>query len=168
MLLETNSKILNGHIDEAQLIRFEKKLNKKRNKQQRYEEINKNHLNLKKINPLTENQRLAFKSWNSGLNLMLHGLAGTGKSYVSLYLALKEILSNESQYKNIVIVRSAVPTRDIGFLPGSVKDKTKIYDWISCLVKDKIYFGPFPNQLMIDTLIEEKFDLIINLRLFFS
>jgi len=128
MLLETDSKILNGHIDEAQLIRFEKKLNKKRNKQHRHEEINRNHLNLKKINPLTENQRLAFKSWNSGYNLMLHGLAGTGKSYVSLYLALKEILSSDSQYKNIVIVRSAVPTRDIGFLPGSVKDKTKIYE----------------------------------------
>jgi len=128
MLLETNSKILNGHTDEAQLIRFERKLNKKRNKQQRHEEINKNHLHLKKINPLTENQKLAFKSWNSGFNLLLHGLAGTGKSYISLYLALKEILSNDSRYKNIVIVRSAVPTRDIGFLPGSVKDKTKIYE----------------------------------------
>ena len=126
MLLETNSKILNGHTEEAQLIRFEKKINKKRNKQQaKQEEINRNHLNLKRINPLTENQRKAFKSWNSGYNLLLHGLAGTGKSYISLYLALREILENNSQYKHIVIVRSAVPTRDIGFLPGSVKDKTK-------------------------------------------
>lgn len=128
MLLETNSKRLNEHIDEAQLIRFERKINKKRNKQQKHEDFNKNHLNLKKINPLTENQKIAFKSWNSGYNILLHGLAGTGKSYISLYLALKEILNGESQYKNIVIVRSAVPTRDIGFLPGSVKDKTKIYE----------------------------------------
>lgn len=129
MLLETNSKILNGHTEEAQLIRFEKKLNKKRNKQQaKQEEINRNHLNLKRINPLTENQKKAFKSWNSGFNLLLHGLAGTGKSYISLYLALREILENNSQYKHIVLVRSAVPTRDIGFLPGSVKDKTKVYE----------------------------------------
>jgi len=129
MLLETNSKILNGHIEEAQLIRFEKKLNKKRHKQQqKQEEISRNHLNLKRINPLTDNQRKAFKSWNGGSNLLLHGLAGTGKSYISLYLALREILENNSHYKSIVIVRSAVPTRDIGFLPGSVKDKTKVYE----------------------------------------
>jgi phosphate starvation-inducible protein PhoH len=129
MLLETNSKILNGHIDEAQLIRFERKINKKKYKQQqKQEEISRNHLKLKRINPLTENQRKAFKSWNSGYNLLLHGLAGTGKSYISLYLALREILENNSHYKNVVIVRSAVPTRDIGFLPGSVKDKTKVYE----------------------------------------
>lgn len=129
MLLETNSKILNGHIEEAQLIRFEKKINKKRHKQQqKQEEISRNHLNLKRINPLTDNQRKAFKSWNGGSNLLLHGLAGTGKSYISLYLALREILENNSHYKSIVIVRSAVPTRDIGFLPGSVKDKTKVYE----------------------------------------
>lgn len=128
MLLETNSKILNGHIEEAQLIRFERKINKKRNKQQKNEEINKNNLHLKTINPLTENQKSAFASWNFGCNLLLHGLAGTGKSYISLYLALKEILSKNNQYKNIMIVRSAVPTRDIGFLPGSIKEKSKVYE----------------------------------------
>lgn len=129
MLLETNSKILNGHIDEVQLTRFEQRLNKRKRKQEKKEEcLNKNHLSLKRINPLTENQRAAFKSWSLGYNLLLHGLAGTGKSYVSLYLALKEIYSGESQYKQIMIVRSAVPTRDVGFLPGSIKDKTKVYE----------------------------------------
>lgn len=59
---------------------------------------------------------------------MLHGIAGTGKTFISLYLALEELLSADSQYKKIYIVRSVVPTRDMGFLPGSNKEKTKVYE----------------------------------------
>ena len=59
---------------------------------------------------------------------MLHGIAGTGKSFISLYLALNQVLGDNSQYRKIVIVRSVVPTRDMGFLPGNNKEKTKVYE----------------------------------------
>jgi phosphate starvation-inducible protein PhoH len=86
------------------------------------------NFNLKKVEPLTENQKLSFEAYNQGKNLMLHGIAGTGKSFISVYLGLQEILSESSRYKKLVIVRSVVPTRDMGFLPGNSKEKAKVYE----------------------------------------
>jgi phosphate starvation-inducible protein PhoH len=84
---------------------------------------------MRKIEPLTENQKLSFENFDKGKNLMLHGIAGTGKSFISLYLALKEIMNNKnSPYQKVIIVRSVVPTRDMGFLPGNNKEKTKVYE----------------------------------------
>lgn len=88
----------------------------------------KNHFELRKISPLTPNQDKTFTAYHQGYNLILHGYAGTGKSYISLYLALKEVLSGSALYDKIVIIRSVVPSRDIGFLPGSIKDKIKVYE----------------------------------------
>ena len=84
-------------------------------------------VNLKNVVPMTENQRKAFKSWESNKNLVLHGTAGTGKSYIAFYLALRDILKSGVQ-KRIVIIRSALPTRDIGFLPGSLTEKLAVYE----------------------------------------
>ena len=92
------------------------------------ETVQRNNLALKHITPLTENQKLTFESYDSGMNLMLHGIAGTGKSFISLYLALKEVIKPEGKYKKVIIVRSVVPTRDMGFLPGNNKEKTKVYE----------------------------------------
>lgn len=86
------------------------------------------NFNLKRIEPLTDNQKLSFEAYNQNRNLMLHGIAGTGKSFISLYLALNQVLGDNSQYRKIVIVRSVVPTRDMGFLPGNNKEKTKVYE----------------------------------------
>jgi len=83
---------------------------------------------LRHVSPLTPNQEKTFSSYRHGLNLICHGFAGTGKSYVSLYLALEELLSGKSSYDKIVIVRSVVPSRDVGFLPGSIKDKIRVYE----------------------------------------
>lgn len=83
---------------------------------------------LKHINPLTENQKTSFENYNSGKNLMLHGIAGTGKSFISMYLSLKDVLGENNNYKKVVIVRSVVPTRDMGFLPGNSKEKAKVYE----------------------------------------
>ena len=80
------------------------------------------------IHPMTDNQAVAFESWESGVNLMLHGIAGTGKTFLGLYFSLKEVMSKNTQYKKVFIIRSVVPTRDIGFLPGSQKDKMKVYE----------------------------------------
>ena len=59
---------------------------------------------------------------------MLHGIAGTGKSFIACYLAMNEIMSDPSPYKKVVIIRSAVATRDIGFMPGKSGEKTKVYE----------------------------------------
>lgn len=79
------------------------------------------------INPLTENQEKTFEAYSKDKNLVLHGAAGTGKTFISLYLALKDVLNLENPYEKIYIVRSLVPTREIGFLPGDHEDKSSLY-----------------------------------------
>ena len=86
------------------------------------------HFELKHIKPLTPNQEKAFNSYHQGYHLMLHGFAGTGKTFCALYLALKEVLTTNSIYNKIIIVRSVVPSRDMGFLPGSMKEKAAVYE----------------------------------------
>lgn len=91
------------------------------------DEAGKQHFQLKSIKPLTENQARTFEAYNEEKNLILSGSAGTGKSFLALHLGLKEILSAGSYYKRIVIIRSAVPSRDLGFVPGTLEEKSKIY-----------------------------------------
>ena len=79
------------------------------------------------VKPLTENQKTAFAQYSEGKNLLLHGAAGTGKTFITLYLALKEVLDENTPYDKIYIVRSLVPTREIGFLPGDHEDKSALY-----------------------------------------
>jgi phosphate starvation-inducible protein PhoH len=82
---------------------------------------------LKEIYPLTQNQENFFNYYRKGNTALLcHGVAGTGKTYIAMYNAFREILEN-SIYKKVIIVRSAVPSRDIGFLPGNEKEKVEIY-----------------------------------------
>lgn len=90
--------------------------------------IAKNRFELRYITPLTPNQQKMFSSYRNGQNLMLHGFAGTGKSFISLYLALEEVLNGSTLYDKVIIVRSVVPSRDVGFLPGSIKEKIKVYE----------------------------------------
>ena len=82
---------------------------------------------LVKVKPITDNQKVVFEEYKKGQNLFLHGAAGTGKTFISLYLALQNVLDTESPYDTVYIVRSAVPTREIGFLPGDEEDKTALY-----------------------------------------
>tara|TARA_R100001369_G_C3289351_1_gene163601 strand:- start:167 stop:856 length:690 start_codon:yes stop_codon:yes gene_type:complete len=89
---------------------------------------NSYNLEIKDILPLTKNQKRTFDSYNEDKNLLLHGMAGTGKTFCALYLALNDILTYKSTKNKIIIVRSAVPTRDVGFLPGSLKEKLKQYE----------------------------------------
>lgn len=80
------------------------------------------------IKPMTMNQRVAFEAWNRGSNLMLHGIAGTGKTFLAFHFALKELFHSNKRYKKVYIIRSTVPSRDMGFLPGSQRDKMKVYE----------------------------------------
>lgn len=79
------------------------------------------------LDPLTKSQENVFSSWKDGFNLVLSGSAGTGKTYISTYLSLLDILDKNSPEKKLVIVRSAVPTRDMGFLPGTLEEKEDAY-----------------------------------------
>ena len=82
---------------------------------------------MKTIQPLTENQKGFFDAYDESQIMLLHGIAGTGKTYIALYHALEEVLEKSSNFNKVVIVRSAVPSRDIGHLPGDEKEKTEVY-----------------------------------------
>ena len=79
------------------------------------------------IDPLTTNQEKFFEEYDAGKHLFAYGCAGTGKTFIALYKALKEVLDLETPYEKIYIVRSLVSTREIGFLPGDHEDKSSLY-----------------------------------------
>jgi phosphate starvation-inducible protein PhoH len=82
---------------------------------------------MKTIQPLTQNQKGFFEAYDNSQIMLLHGIAGTGKTYIALYHALEEVLEKSNKYNKVIIVRSAVPSRDIGHLPGDEKEKTEVY-----------------------------------------
>lgn len=79
------------------------------------------------IKPITENQKRMVDAWKKGQHLFLYGVAGTGKTFLSLYLALREVLNDKTDQQRVYLVRSLLPTRDIGFLPGDEEDKAFLY-----------------------------------------
>ena len=79
------------------------------------------------IEPLNDNQKQLFKSYKDGKHLVAYGCAGTGKTFISLYNAVKDVLNENTPYEHIYLVRSLVATREIGFLPGDHEDKADIY-----------------------------------------
>ena len=82
---------------------------------------------MRTIEPLTKNQEILFESYNKNQNLVAYGCAGTGKTFITLYNALKDVLDEKTPYEKIYIVRSLVATREIGFLPGDHEDKSSLY-----------------------------------------
>ena len=82
---------------------------------------------LTQIKPLTPSQEKVFDAFNKQKNLYMYGAAGTGKTFIGMYLALQEILNEQTSYDKLYIVRSLVPTREIGFLPGDHDDKAELY-----------------------------------------
>ena len=110
------------------------------------------HSQLNQIKPVTDSQKVVFDSWNQGLNQFLFGCAGTGKTFVSLYLALSEVLKNDTPYDKVVMVRSLIPTREIGFLPGDEEDKAALYQ------------VPYSNmmQFMFEQPNEQAFESLYN------
>ncbi len=79
------------------------------------------------IKPLTKNQEKFFDAYKKGKNIFSYGAAGTGKTFIALYLALKDVLNQMTPYEKVYIVRSLVSTREIGFLPGDHEDKSFLY-----------------------------------------
>jgi len=79
------------------------------------------------IDPLTDNQKRLFESYRDQKHIVAYGCAGTGKTFITLYNALQDVLDERTPYERIYLVRSLVATREIGFLPGSHDDKADIY-----------------------------------------
>jgi phosphate starvation-inducible PhoH-like protein len=86
------------------------------------------NLELHHIQPITDNQVRTFLAYDKGNNLFLHGCAGTGKTFISMYLALKELEDGRSRRRKLVIIRTAQSSKDIGFLPGDEKRKLEVYE----------------------------------------
>lgn len=82
---------------------------------------------LSHTSPKTVNQSRVFDAYAAGQNLILHGVAGTGKTFLSLYLALEAAIAGREP-RPVVVIRSVVPTRDMGFLPGGVSEKSAVYE----------------------------------------
>ena len=82
---------------------------------------------LRDIEPLTENQEELYRCYKNDQNLVAYGAAGTGKTFITLYNALEDVLDPRTPYEKIYIVRSLVATREIGFLPGDHEDKSLLY-----------------------------------------
>jgi phosphate starvation-inducible protein PhoH len=90
--------------------------------------INKQNFDLIEVTPLTDAQQRFFDNYETKKNQILMGSAGAGKTFLAFYKAFEEIIHSKSDYRRIVIVRSAVPTRDIGFLPGTLEEKSQVYE----------------------------------------
>ena len=82
---------------------------------------------MRDIEPLTQNQKTLFEAYENNKNIVAYGCAGTGKTFITLYNALQDVLDPTSSYEKIYIVRSLVATREIGFLPGDHEDKSSLY-----------------------------------------
>ena len=82
---------------------------------------------MREIDPLTDNQKVLFDSYSKNQNIVAYGAAGTGKTFITLYNALRDVLDPSTPYEKIYIVRSLVATREIGFLPGDHEDKSSLY-----------------------------------------
>lgn len=113
--------------------------------------------NLQRIDPMSDNQSKAFHGYHKDKNLILSGSAGTGKTFIAMYLALKEMLEGNSPYKKVVIIRSIVPTRDIGFLPGDEAEKKEAYmlpyiEICNELFNDKLAFEKLQDHGQIEFL----------------
>ena len=92
-------------------------------KLQHIESMNIRIDDLRTIEPVTGAQKYAWQSWREGDNLAMVGTAGTGKTFLAMYLALEEIMDKSTPFDSLRIIRSAVPTREVGFLPGTIEEK---------------------------------------------
>jgi phosphate starvation-inducible protein PhoH and related proteins len=138
----------------------QKRLTKKQQRALRHQgvldennEINVGKFEMMNVDPMTETQARAYMAWEEGKNLLLHGCAGTGKTFIGLHMAIQSVLAGE--FKKVVIVRSAVPTRDIGFLPGSVEEKLKVYEQPYSSITKSLFgrgdaYDILKNKFMVD------------------
>lgn len=105
---------------------------------------------MKKIDPQTENQLSVFDSWDDGDNIVLAGSAGTGKTFLAMYLALESVLTRDTPYHRVIIVRSVVPVRDMGFLPGTLEEKKEVFETPYKSICNELFNDPKSYNKMIN------------------
>lgn len=97
---------------------------------------------LRTIDPLTKNQERFFEAYKNGSELMvLHGVAGTGKSFIALYKAIEEVLDKGKHFDKLIIVRSAVQSREVGHLPGDLEEKLEQYQLPYKAIMNNLFSG---------------------------
>lgn len=79
------------------------------------------------VEPMTMSQEVVFAAWDEGNHIVMSGSAGSGKTFLGMYLALEDVLDKGTEWEQVVICRSVVPTREIGFLPGTLEEKIEAY-----------------------------------------
>jgi len=99
--------------------------------------------------PLTDNQKIAFDSWDDGDNLALVGTAGTGKTFLAMYLAMETVTDKQTPQEKITIFRSVVPTREMGFLPGTVEEKKEVFETPYKAIVEEVLGGDQPYKRMV-------------------
>lgn len=112
-----------------------------------------NKFTMKSVQPITDAQVRFADAYKAGKNVMAIGSAGTGKTYLAMYHALKDVMQKD-KYREVIIIRSAVQTRDQGFMPGGVTDKMAMFeapyvDIVTDLFEDKSAYGTLKSQGMI-------------------
>lgn len=110
------------------LTKRQQRLSERQSKREKTPPTPSLNLQLRTITPITDNQILAFNAYDDGQHLCMIGSAGTGKTLVAIYNALKDVLDKSTPYKKILIVRTAQPSKQIGFLPGTEKEKLAVYE----------------------------------------
>jgi phosphate starvation-inducible protein PhoH len=111
---------------------------------------------MRNIRPMTDNQKEMFQCFFQGDDhICVHGSAGTGKTFLALYLAFQDVLDADSDYDRVLVVRSAVPSRDMGFMPGSLDEKLALYelpymDILGDLFRRHSTYGEMKKNGMID------------------
>ena len=101
--------------------------------------------------PLTENQKKTFDAWAEGENLALLGSAGTGKTFLAMYLALEAVTDKQIPQEKITLFRSVVPTRDMGYLPGTVEEKKEVFETPYKNIVTELLGGDQPYKRLITT-----------------
>lgn len=137
-------------MQQARLTKREKRIQRQnKRKEQKPTPETRINFSLRHIDPLTQNQKRFFDAYDRGSELiMLKGSAGTGKSFIAIYKALEELLESNSQYSKLIIVRSAVQSREIGHMPGSAKEKVKLFEMPYMQICSDLFDGKDPYTLL--------------------
>ena len=109
--------------------------------------------------PKTENQKLFHQMISNFDNqlILCHGIAGTGKTYVSVYKALQDVLRRGTPYEKIIIINPTVDVGNedkLGFLPGKLSAKIQQYNESTFTILDKIIGRSRAGKMINDKKIE--------------
>ena len=101
------------------------------------------------LEPITENQTVVFDAFDKDYHMVLSGAAGSGKTFIAMFLALEQVLNKDNRLDKVIIVRSVVPTRDIGFLPGTEDEKKASYTLPYVSISAELFDDPIAYDKLV-------------------